>query len=753
MYQKLLSFWTVLIIILFAFSSNGEDNKRPNVILIMADDLGREAVGCYGGTSYETPVMDRLAATGVQFDHAYAYPLCTNTRVSLMTGKYNFRNWKAFGILDPNEKTFGHLMKDEGYKTCIAGKWQLQSYDPIGFPGADLRRDKGMKVENAGFDEYSLFHVRHTEDKGSRYPDPVIYQNGQYLENTNGQYGPDIFVDFIKGFIQTNKDDPFFVYYPMALPHDPFVPTPLSKEWKDPSLRHKKNNRFFKDMVEYADYSIGKIINQLEELGLRENTLVMVYSDNGTHLTIRSNMGKKVVQGGKGTTLDDGTRVPFIVNCPGIVKKRKSKEFVGPTDFIPFIFDAIGRKLPDDFETDGQSFWADLKGDKGERRDWVYMDYDPKPGFGKDHFVPQRFVKGERYKLYDNGNFYDVENDRLEKSPINPNSSRLKKTKESYKSILDSLRKYPIIGELKSEDPRFHEIVSKNSEIEVIAEGFTWCEGPVWIESEQCLLFSDVPENVIYKWTEMDGLSLFLERTGYSDSKKRKGGKGSNGLAIDDEGKLFICRQGDREIAKLSSSLRVPLPVFETIATSYQGKRFNSPNDLTIDSKGNIYFTDPSFGKGSSTLPKSDIVDVKGVYRLNLDGTIDLLIEDLLEPNGVALSPNEDVLYVANSTPPVWKSYDLNSSELPLKGNVFFDGMDVLTKSISQQRPDGMDVNQNGDIFATGPDGILVFSSKGELLGTIYTGKKTSNCVLSDDEMTLYATCDDYVLRIKLNLP
>ena len=163
--------------------------RRPNVVLIMADDLGYECLGCYGGTSYKTPRLDELARTGIRFDHAYSQPLCTPTRLQLMTGQYNFRNWQAFGVLPPDETTFGHMMRAAGYKTCIAGKWQLYSYNPPDFEPE--WRGKGMRAEDAGFDEYFLWHAEHTEDKGSRYADPKILDNGEYLQDTAGKYGPD----------------------------------------------------------------------------------------------------------------------------------------------------------------------------------------------------------------------------------------------------------------------------------------------------------------------------------------------------------------------------------------------------------------------------------------------------------------------------------------------------------------------------------------------------------------------------------
>ncbi len=200
--------------------------RAPNVVLIMADDLGVECLGSYGGTSYKTPVLDKLAREGIRFTHAYAQPLCANTRLQLMTGLYNHRNWIAFGILDPSSKTFGHWMQEAGYKTCIAGKWQLQSYDPPDYPGAEKRRGIGMKPEDAGFDEYCLWHTGHTELKGSRYSNPVINENGKLRDDLEGRYGPDIWVEYINGFMERHVDEPFFIYYPMALPHWPMVPTP-----------------------------------------------------------------------------------------------------------------------------------------------------------------------------------------------------------------------------------------------------------------------------------------------------------------------------------------------------------------------------------------------------------------------------------------------------------------------------------------------------------------------------------------------
>jgi arylsulfatase A len=203
---------------------------RPNILLILADDLGLEGLGCYGGLDYRTPHLDRLAANGARFTHAYAQPLCTPTRLQLLTGKYNQRNWVAFGIMVPKEKTIGHFLREAGYKTCIAGKWQFWSYDPPDYPGAAQRRGIGMKIENAGFDAYSVWHAFHTEDKGSRYANPTVYQNGEFLKNTAGKYGEDLWIDFIADFMDRNRREPVFAFYAMALPHWPMVPTPNSRD-------------------------------------------------------------------------------------------------------------------------------------------------------------------------------------------------------------------------------------------------------------------------------------------------------------------------------------------------------------------------------------------------------------------------------------------------------------------------------------------------------------------------------------------
>ncbi len=262
------------------------------------------------------------------------------------------------------------------------------------------------------------------------------------------------------------------------------------------------------------------------------------------------------------------------------------------------------------------------------------------------------------------------------------------------------------------------------------------------------LLYSDIHRNTIYKWEDGKGVSPCLPFSGYSGTREGPGG-GSNGLALDNNGKLLLCRQGDHEIARLLSGYATPIPTFKTLADKFQGKQLNSPNDLTVNKMGNIYFTDPQFGR-KIDLPSDSILGFRGVYRLSKNGKIDLLIKSLNTPNGIALSPDNMTLYVANSNPPRWMAYDLSTDGMVYNKRIFFDGTSLLEKSISKQAPDGMTVNRDGILFESGPDGVLVFSPEGKHLGTIKTDKRTSNCTLNEDETVLYVTCDDYVLRVIL---
>ena len=407
-----------------------ETKRRPNIVLIMSDDLGYEAIGANGGTSYATPVLDSMATTGARFENAHVQPLCTPTRVQLMTGKYNFRNYIGFGLIAPDEITFGHIFSEAGYKTCISGKWQLHSYNPP--DEMPEMRSKGQKIEDAGFDEFCVWHPHHTEDKGSRYKDPIIYENGKFLENTQGEYGEDIFADYIIDFMERNQDDPFFVYFPMALTHRPLEPTPDSPEFDEftpPSNETlggrtwaelegwEDDPRYYKDMVEYHDKVIGRVNDKLAELGIAEDTLVIYVGDNGSPVEVCSVVHSHTeICGGKGLTVDRGTHVPLIASWPGTIPEgHVESDLIDSSDFLPTILDAAGITPPDEYLMDGRTFLPQLKGEKGNSRDWVYFHFEPMSG-RNSRFA--RYVRNHDYKLYDDGRLFDLSADAEEEFPF-----------------------------------------------------------------------------------------------------------------------------------------------------------------------------------------------------------------------------------------------------------------------------------------------------------------------------------------------
>lgn len=302
------------------------------------------------------------------------------------------------------------------------------------------------------------------------------------------------------------------------------------------------------------------------------------------------------------------------------------------------------------------------------------------------------------------------------------------------------------LGKIERFDPRLDELIPKDAVIEKLAEGFDWSEGPVWDRAGKFLLFSDVPRNHVLKWKEGQGISVYLEPSGYTGKTPRGGEPGSNGLLLDSAGRLVLCQHGDRRVAQLEANRS-----FKSLADRYDGKRFNSPNDGVFHSNGDLYFTDPPYGLlGKNDDPQKEI-KFNGVYRLAKDGRVHLLTKQMTFPNGIVLSPDEQTLYVANSDPAkaIWMAYRVQSDGSVDAGRVFFDATAGADKK--KGLPDGMKVDAAGNLFATGPGGVLVFSPDGTHLGTINTGEATANCGWGDDGSTLYLTSDMYLCRIKLS--
>jgi len=307
---------------------------------------------------------------------------------------------------------------------------------------------------------------------------------------------------------------------------------------------------------------------------------------------------------------------------------------------------------------------------------------------------------------------------------------------------------YPTIGKLVKNDPAFDALIAPDSPIEVLASGFVWSEGPAWVKEDGgYLLFSDVPQNTIFKWSTKDGLTTFMKPSGYTGVVPYGDEPGSNGLTIDRQGRLIMAEHGDRRISALTISGGGGK---RTIADNYQGKRFNSPNDVVQHSRGDYYFTDPPYGMPKKQDDPSREIDWFGVYRVGKDGITTLVIKDMTRPNGLAFSPDEKTLYVAQSDPskPVIMAFPVLSDGSLGKGSLFYDAS-ALFKQGLPGLPDGLRTDKDGNLWATGPGGVLVISPVGKLLGRIDTGQATANCGWGDDGSVLYITADSYLCRIK----
>ena len=382
---------------LLALAASLLAQRRPNVVVILADDLGYECLTCNGGSSYETPNLDALAAGGARFTNAHVQPLCTPTRVQVMTGQYNVRNYVGFGQLKRGEVTFGNLLRDAGYRTGIAGKWQLGRI-------AELPKE-------FGFDEHVLWqHTRFAP----RYPNPGLEHQSEQVDYENGEYGPDLISDFAVDFVERHKDAPFLLYYPMILPHFPHQATPDSEDW-DPKVKGERKNRderYFADMVRYMDKLVGRLVAKLDELALREDTLLLFVGDNGTNRAIFSRFGDRTIRGMKARTTCYGTHVPMIASWPGKIAPMVVEDLADSTDILQTVCDVAGVEVPGALPLDGHSLWPRLQGEGASPREWIYCWYSPRGEPLKE------FAYDARFKLYRTGELFDYRADPLEKAPL-----------------------------------------------------------------------------------------------------------------------------------------------------------------------------------------------------------------------------------------------------------------------------------------------------------------------------------------------
>jgi gluconolactonase len=314
-------------------------------------------------------------------------------------------------------------------------------------------------------------------------------------------------------------------------------------------------------------------------------------------------------------------------------------------------------------------------------------------------------------------------------------------------STLHAQPVYPTLGKVQYDDTRLEKLIPKSSTIDVLASGFVWSEGPVWVKDGGFLLFSDVPANTVYRWSEKDGLSEFLKPSGYTGRGTYGDEPGSNGLIIDNQGRLVSCEHGDRRVSAMPLTGGGKI----TLADRYEGKRFNSPNDVVQHpTNGSYYFTDPPYGMPLKDKDPTREIKEFGVYRVTPDGKVTRMVDNLTRPNGLAFSPDLKTLYVAQSDPDraIWMAYPVLDNGNLGAGKLFYDATSLVKKGL-QGLPDGLKVDREGNLWATGPGGVLVLSPEGKLLGTIQTGQATANCAWGDDGSTLYVTADGYVCRLK----
>ncbi|MCM8535506.1 MAG: sulfatase-like hydrolase/transferase [Lentisphaeraceae bacterium] len=393
---------TLIFICLFCSMSFLRANEKPNILFILLDDLGKEWISSYGAKNIQTPHIDKLAASGMRFTNFYSMPQCTPTRIAFMTGQYPFRNgwvnhwdvprWGGGCHFDSTKNpSIARVMKRAGYKTAVAGKWQVN----------DFRVQPEVMVEH-GFDDYCMWtgYEAGNAPSAERYWDPYIHTKAG-SKTYKDKFGEDIFTDFIIDFMTKNQKDPMFIYYAMCLPHSPFVTTPLEREVKSKMDKHKA-------MVRYADFIIGKLSSALEKLGLRENTLLIVTTDNGTTGSITGKLNERLVKGGKTKTTQNGINGPFIVSAPGLVPEGKINDSLcDVTDLLPTFAELGKATLPKKYIFDGKSFASVLLGktEKGPRKWMLAMGGQNNAkltdkGVENMWYFRDRVISDGRYKLW-----------------------------------------------------------------------------------------------------------------------------------------------------------------------------------------------------------------------------------------------------------------------------------------------------------------------------------------------------------------
>ncbi len=427
-----------IILIFLSFQTIATAQQKPNVIFILSDDVGYDILSVNGNKTYSTPNIDSMAHHGISFTHCEGSPLCSPSRFMLLTGKYNFRNYSDWGYMNENEKTFGNVMQDAGYKTGFFGKLQLNF--------------SNQNMANWGFDKYTIFSIAEDSIPIRRYKDPTLIDNYGRVPDSlvAGKYCDDVLTNRIINFIDSNKNNPFFIYYSMSVAHEPFSPTPTDSAYAgwDPT-RNISNPVFFGSMISRMDYEVGLILKKLATTGLDKNTIVIFSGDNGTPVQIHYNVDSLTnVEGEKAHTKEAGTHVPLIAYWPSHIRQASfNDDLIDFTDFLPTFSEAgNNNNLSPYGPIDGLSFYQRLIGIEDTAKQQLFMHYNAYPGFEP----LKRWVRDKNYKLYDTSDgsplrFYNIKKDPKETNPLDFNSLTPdeKDIRKKFKYILDTTPSWP----------------------------------------------------------------------------------------------------------------------------------------------------------------------------------------------------------------------------------------------------------------------------------------------------------------------
>ena len=459
-----------------------EDVKHPNIVFILVDDLGKEWISCYGAEDIQTPHIDQLAESGIRFNNVYGMPQCTPTRVTLMTGQYPFRHgwvnhwdvprWGGGAHFDETKNpTIANAMKLAGYKTCIAGKWQIDDF-----------RVEPDALTKCGFDEYCVWtgYESGNPPSAERYFNPYIFTRSGSKTYTD-EFGPDIFKTFITRFIRENRDTSMFIYYPMVLTHPPLTDTP-DESAPDMIGKHKA-------MVRYMDKITGEIVNTMDEAGIRKNTIIIWTTDNGTSRGLIGTLNGRKVDGGKSKTTEAGVCLPFVVSWPGTIGPNQiSEALIDFSDIFPTCLDLAGVKVDGKWISNNQTYTIDGKSFKSvltdkckdTPREWILGMGGgnnarlTENGVENQYAFRDRVIRNKRFKLCINekrqpDRFYDLLDDPEERNNIIDHLNTAER-KKNYANLVKAIETFP----LADSDPRYVPNPNQSWDVEITAQSKVW---------------------------------------------------------------------------------------------------------------------------------------------------------------------------------------------------------------------------------------------------------------------------------------